>query len=144
MSDGEVNKIIIVIQTPPCTRPPKHEGYDRTGDWTTRVKMTQDLAKVINDGLFYYEQDLWSENDGVSILPPIPFLASEIGERVLMAVLRHFSTNGYTKKWASYRKKNSNIERLTCRLPNRVFLLLLRHASMLVIIPPTFQHFSFI
>jgi hypothetical protein len=25
--------------------------------------MTQDLGKAINDGLFYYEQDLWNENE---------------------------------------------------------------------------------
>lgn len=59
-SDHEVNKIIIVTQTP---HPKKHEGYDRTGDWITRVKMTQDLAKVINDGLHYYEQDLWIQDE---------------------------------------------------------------------------------
>lgn len=45
------------------TRPPKHGGYDRTGDWTTRTKITQELAKVINDGLYYYEQDLWEGNE---------------------------------------------------------------------------------
>ncbi|XP_064481345.1 la-related protein 1B-like isoform X2 [Ornithodoros turicata] len=63
-SDAEVNKIIIVTQTPPAPTGPsvrKHEGYDRTGDWTTRVKMTQELAQVINDGLFYYEDDLWNK-----------------------------------------------------------------------------------
>lgn len=26
-----------------------------------RAKMSAELAKVINDGLFYYEQDLWTE-----------------------------------------------------------------------------------
>jgi hypothetical protein len=25
--------------------------------------MTAELAKVINDGLFYYEQDLWEDDD---------------------------------------------------------------------------------
>lgn len=44
---------------PISTRIPKHEGHDRTGDWTTRVKMTQELEQAINDGLYYYEEDLW-------------------------------------------------------------------------------------
>lgn len=44
------------------TRIPKHEGHDRTGDWTTRVKMSQDLEQAINDGLYYYEEDLWGED----------------------------------------------------------------------------------
>ena len=38
----------------------KHEGYDRTGDYTSRVKMSQDLEHAINDGLFYYEDELKS------------------------------------------------------------------------------------
>lgn len=62
LSDHEIDKIIIVAQTPPA-KSVKHEGFDRTGDWTTRVKMTQELAKEINDGLFYYEKDLWDELD---------------------------------------------------------------------------------
>ena len=42
-------------------RPKKHEGFDRTGDFCSRVKMSQDLAQVINDGLKYYEDvsSLW-------------------------------------------------------------------------------------
>ncbi|RWS30142.1 La-related protein-like protein [Leptotrombidium deliense] len=60
-SDDEVNRIIIVTQTVGSRDRVKHEGYDRTGDWSTRVKITQGLAKIINDGLFYYEQDLWTK-----------------------------------------------------------------------------------
>lgn len=61
MSDGDVNKLLIFTQTTvpiTTTRIPKHEGHDRTGDWTTRVKMTQVLEQAINDGLYYYEEDL--------------------------------------------------------------------------------------
>lgn len=57
LSDRDVNKLLIVTQA--TTRAPKHEGYDRTGDWTTRVKMSQELVQAINDGLYYYEEDLW-------------------------------------------------------------------------------------
>lgn len=64
LSDRDVNKLLIVTQ---ATRPPKHDGYDRTGDWTTRVKMTQDLEQAINDGLYYYEEDLWHDLDFVSV-----------------------------------------------------------------------------
>jgi la-related protein 1 len=72
LSDHEINKLLIVTQTSAVpsaacpipetssqsSRCPKHEGYDRTGDWSTRVKLSQDLSQVINDGLTYYEQDL--------------------------------------------------------------------------------------
>ena len=50
---------MIVTQTP--VRPRKHEGFDRTGDFCSRIKMNQDLAQVINDGLGYYEDHLDEE-----------------------------------------------------------------------------------
>lgn len=64
LSDRDINKLLIVTQmaVPNSSRLPKHEGYDRTGDWTTRVKMTQDLEQAINDGLRYYEKGLWSRD----------------------------------------------------------------------------------
>lgn len=67
LSDRDVNKLLIVTQIPP-TRAPKHDGHDRTGDWTTRVKMSQDLIQVINDGLTYYEEDLWVDSNYVCTL----------------------------------------------------------------------------
>lgn len=57
ISDHDLSKIIIVMQTP---RKSGEQVYDRTGDWTTRVKVTQEMGQIINDGLFYYEQDLWA------------------------------------------------------------------------------------
>ena len=54
IDDQDIHKIMIVTQTPPPVK--KH---DRTGNYVTRVKMTQELSKAINDGLYYYEQ-VWS------------------------------------------------------------------------------------
>ena len=59
IDDHDVNKILIVTQTPPYLR--KHPGGDRTGNHTSRSKLTSELVKVINDGLYYYEQDLWDD-----------------------------------------------------------------------------------
>nr|XP_008110243.1 PREDICTED: la-related protein 1B isoform X1 [Anolis carolinensis] len=59
IDDQDLNKILIVTQTPPYMR--KHPGGDRTGNHVSRAKITSELAKVINDGLYYYEQDLWTE-----------------------------------------------------------------------------------
>lgn len=61
LDDFEVSKIMIVTQTPP---PPKK--HDRTGNYTNRTKMTQELAHMISDGLYYYEQDLIDEDDNSS------------------------------------------------------------------------------
>lgn len=63
MDDQDVNKILIVTQTPPHVR--KHPAGDRTGNHESRAKFTTDIAKAINDGLFYYEQDLWKEEEQV-------------------------------------------------------------------------------
>ncbi|KAG5317216.1 LARP protein, partial [Pseudoatta argentina] len=63
LSDRDINKILIFTQiNPTSSRIPKHEGHDRTGEWTTRVKMTQELEQFINDGLHYYEEQLWRQN----------------------------------------------------------------------------------
>ncbi|XP_075716572.1 la-related protein 1B isoform X2 [Rhinoderma darwinii] len=62
IDDKDLNKILIVTQTPPHLK--KHPGGDRTGNHVSRAKMTAELAKVINDGLYYYEQDLWTVEDG--------------------------------------------------------------------------------
>jgi len=59
LSDGEINKLLII--TP--HRPKKHEGFDRTADVTSRVKMSQDMASAINDGLYDYEDELWDPSD---------------------------------------------------------------------------------
>ncbi|XP_075458268.1 la-related protein 1 isoform X1 [Ascaphus truei] len=59
IDDRDVNKILIVTQTPPSLR--KHPGGDRTGNHTSRAKMSSEFAKAINDGLYYYEKDLWTE-----------------------------------------------------------------------------------
>lgn len=68
IDDQDLNKILIVTQTPPYMR--KHPGGDRTGNHESRAKITSELAKVINDGLYYYEQDLWmeqGENDCIAM-----------------------------------------------------------------------------
>ncbi|OTF81265.1 la-related protein 1-like protein [Euroglyphus maynei] len=59
ISDQDLKKIILVTQS-------RKGSNDRTGDWTTRVKMTQEMAKIIDDGLFYYEQNLLLNQHGTS------------------------------------------------------------------------------
>ena len=50
--------------------------HDRTGDHQSRVKMSQDLAAAINDGLYDYEDELWDPSDDdawVRTSPPPEF-----------------------------------------------------------------------
>lgn len=59
-ADRDINKLLIVSQ---IHRAPKHEGYDRTADYTSRTKISQDLENIINDGLANYEEDLWTTSN---------------------------------------------------------------------------------
>lgn len=65
MSDRDINKLLIVTQVG-GHRPPKHEGYDRSTETTSRTKISQDLEQIINDGLYNYEEDLWITEKPVS------------------------------------------------------------------------------
>lgn len=81
LSDKDINKLLIVTQV---KRPPKHEGYDRTGDFTTRVKIGQDLEQVINDGLQNYEEDLLLVNDRpASIYKSVNLITQEEFEKIV-------------------------------------------------------------
>lgn len=88
IDDRDVNKILIVTQTPPHMR--KHPGGDRTGNHVSRAKITTELAKAINDGLYYYEQDLWMEENG----PEYSMIKQEIENFKKLKVIskEHFDT----------------------------------------------------
>jgi len=63
MDDQAISKLVIITQTPPLNR--KHAAHlqlnDRTGDHIPRAKIISELAKAINDGLYYYEQNLMNK-----------------------------------------------------------------------------------
>ena len=54
LDEQDIQKILIVAQTPPVSRKPP--VGDRTGNFTSRPQMTNELAQMINDGLYFYEQ----------------------------------------------------------------------------------------
>lgn len=62
MDDQAIQKLVIITQTPPANRKSSHTVHDRTGFHLPRAKITADLAQAINDGLYYYEQDLATNN----------------------------------------------------------------------------------
>lgn len=81
LSDRDINKILIVTQV--GQRLPKHEGYDRTGNYTSRTKITQDLEQVINDGLFNYEEDLWTTIDRPANYKTVNVISQEDFEKMV-------------------------------------------------------------
>ena len=82
IDDQDIHKIMIVTQTPPPVK--KH---DRTGNYVTRVKMTQELSKAINDGLYYYEQ-VWKKLFFYSINP---FAPGHFAEKRVLKLVEWFS-----------------------------------------------------
>ena len=77
MDDHELGKLLIVTQTshasPAGTR--KHPGGDRTGNFLSRAKVTAEIAKTINDGLYFYEQ--------VCVVLPYPIQLTFSWEKIL-------------------------------------------------------------
>ncbi|XP_055908708.1 la-related protein 1 isoform X2 [Eupeodes corollae] len=78
-ADRDINKLLIVSQV---SRPQKHEGYDRTADYTSRTKITQDLENVINDGLVNYEEDLWTVTNKSSDYRTVNVISQEDFEKM--------------------------------------------------------------
>jgi len=62
MDDQDISKLVIITQTPPLRRKSSVHEKDHTGVHLPRSKITADLAKAINDGLYFYEQDLNSNS----------------------------------------------------------------------------------
>jgi len=85
LSDGEINKLLII--TP--HRPKKHDGFDRSSAPQSRVKMSQDLAAAINDGLYDYEDELWDPSDDDAWISSTGS-GENSGERVSVISQEHF------------------------------------------------------
>lgn len=83
LSDHEINKLLIVTQV--RAKAPKHEGYDRTGDFSTRTKITQDLEQIINDGLHNYEEEMLTINDrrGGSHYKTVQLISQEEFDKII-------------------------------------------------------------
>lgn len=81
LADCDVNKILIVTQV--RQRPLKHDGYDRTGDWTTRTKISQDLEQIINDGLYNYEENLVTKDPRVTNYKTVNLITQEQFDKIV-------------------------------------------------------------
>lgn len=62
-----------IFQTPP-QKLAKHPGGDRTGVYENRTKFNQEQARIINDGIYWMEQNKWTEatteDDFLDQIPP--------------------------------------------------------------------------
>jgi hypothetical protein len=62
LDDDDIDKILIITPTPPSNRKQQQKNnYERTGEYTPRARMTAEIAKIIDDGLRWYEEELWHD-----------------------------------------------------------------------------------
>ncbi|CAF0761772.1 unnamed protein product [Rotaria sordida] len=61
LDDDDIDKILIITPTPPSNRKQNQKNHDRTGEYTPRARMTAEIAKIIDDGLRWYEEELWHD-----------------------------------------------------------------------------------
>ncbi|CAF4111040.1 unnamed protein product [Rotaria socialis] len=61
LDDEDIDKILIITPTPPSNRKHHPQNYSRTVDHTPRAKVTAEVAKIIEDGLRWYEEALWHD-----------------------------------------------------------------------------------
>ena len=54
LDDDDIDKILIITPTPPSHR-------KQTREHTPRARMTNEMAKIIEDGLKWYEEELWHD-----------------------------------------------------------------------------------
>ena len=51
----------LLFKTPP-PKTQKHPQGDRTGVWENRTKFNQEQARIINDGIYWMENEEWTKH----------------------------------------------------------------------------------
>ncbi|CAF4666323.1 unnamed protein product [Rotaria sp. Silwood1] len=77
LDDDDVDKILIITPTPPSNRKHNQHNHDRTGDYAPRAKVSAEVAKIIDDGLKWYEEELWHDRPKPSIEKTLTFISQE-------------------------------------------------------------------
>jgi la-related protein 1 len=61
LDDDDIDKILIITPTPPSNRKQHQQNYEHTGEHIPRARMTPEVARIIEDGLRWYEEELWHD-----------------------------------------------------------------------------------
>lgn len=77
LDDDDVDKILIITPTPPSHRKHHQPNHKRTGEHTPRARMTAEIAKIIEDGLKWYEEELWHDRPKPSIQQTVQIISQE-------------------------------------------------------------------
>lgn len=77
LDDDDIDKILIITPTPPSNRKQQPKTPDRPGEYTPRARMTAEIAKIIDDGLRWYEEELWHDRPNTTTVRSYHFHESE-------------------------------------------------------------------
>ncbi|CAF0991122.1 unnamed protein product [Rotaria sordida] len=77
LDDDDIDKILIITPTPPSNRKHNQQNHDRTGDYTPRAKVSAEVAKIIDDGLRWYEEELWHDRPQPSTEKTLTIISQE-------------------------------------------------------------------
>ncbi|CAF2405530.1 unnamed protein product [Rotaria sp. Silwood2] len=77
LDDDDIDKILIITPTPPSTRKHHQNIHDHTGDYAPRAKVTAEVAKIIDDGLRWYEEELWHDRPKPAIEKTLTFISPD-------------------------------------------------------------------
>ena len=77
MDDDDIDKILIITPTPPSHRKHHHPNPKRSGEHTPRARMTAEIAKIIEDGLRWYEEELWHDRPKPNIQKTVKVISQE-------------------------------------------------------------------
>lgn len=77
MDDDDIDKILIITPTPPSHRKHHQPTHKRSGEHTPRARMTAEIAQIIEDGLRWYEEELWHDRPKPAIQKTVNIISQE-------------------------------------------------------------------
>jgi la-related protein 1 len=77
LDDDDIDKILIITPTPPSNRKHHQPTQKRQGEHTPRARMTAEIAKIIEDGLRWYEEELWHDRPKPTMEKTVKLISQE-------------------------------------------------------------------
>ena len=77
LDDDDIDKILIITPTPPSNRKQHQPTHKRQGEHTPRARVTAEIAKIIEDGLRWYEEELWHDRRRPTVEKTVKIISQE-------------------------------------------------------------------
>ncbi len=77
LDDDDIDKILIITPTPPSNRKHHQSTHKSQDEHTPRARMTAEIAKIIEDGLRWYEEELWHDRPKPTMEKTVRLISQE-------------------------------------------------------------------